>query len=173
MINWIVYNFTRFDIAYNLIFHSIWFNNGSQLCNKMGNDTSLTGPHDIRLPSILNFYLNFMHLNFIQYTLCMYAICTPYSCLPYACTLYYAMCFYTIGTTMRYVLRMHVCYKYARRIHVSRKYISCMHVHHKHVHHIHLRCLTLNADSLKVLKHWLICHLDKKSYSVVVKVTVP
>jgi hypothetical protein len=63
------------------------------------------------------------------------------------------MRFYTIGTTMRYVLHMHV-----RRTHVRRKYARHMHVsrkqvHHKYVHRIHVRRLTLNADSLKLLTH--------------------
>ncbi len=85
----------------------------------------------------------------------MYAICTPYLWLPYACTctLYYAMRFYTIGTTMRYVLRMHVLHmhvrrKYACHMHISRKHANRKQVHHKHVHRIHVRRLTLNADSL-------------------------
>jgi hypothetical protein len=70
------------------------------------------------------------------------------SCLPYACTLYYAMRFYTIGTTMRYVLRIHVCLmqvrrKYARRMHISSKHVSRKHIHHKHVHRIHVAVLLL------------------------------
>ncbi len=64
--------------------------------------------------------------------------------------LYYAMRFYNIGTTMHYVLRMHVRRKYACYMHVSCKHGSRKYVHHKHVHRLHVRRLTLNADSLKV-----------------------
>ncbi len=76
--------------------------------------------------------------------------------LMFALRMYAVLChaFYTIGTTMRYVLHMHVrCThvrgKYACCMHVSHKHGSRKHVHHKHVHCLNVHRLTLNADSIK------------------------
>jgi hypothetical protein len=80
---WIVYNFTRFYIKYNLIWHSIWFNNGALLSNKIGNYTA-SPPHRASWHSASNYFLKFS-LNLHTYILC--AICMPYWC-PYACLLY-------------------------------------------------------------------------------------
>jgi hypothetical protein len=66
--------FTKFDIAYNLIPHSIWFNNGGLFCNKMA--MILPPPPQGLLIQGFQYFFSFLtilHTGFL-YAVCMYAM---------------------------------------------------------------------------------------------------